>query len=129
MNKPKWFCLKLLFVLCLGVISGCYKPLIIPENREMVVSAENILQFHCQLFEEHKKPYFEAYYNSFYKIVVIRCANETQFVGCSRHTRFEIFRSRYIAPTSGKKIYLTSRGVGASVWVRAYCTPRNYFAP
>ena len=56
MNKPKWFCLKLLFVLCLGVISGCYKPLIIPENREMVVSTENMLQFHCQLFDEHKKP-------------------------------------------------------------------------
>ncbi len=129
MNKPKWFCLKILFMLCLGVISGCYKTLIIPENPEMVVSAENMLQFHCQLFEEQKKPYFEAYYNSFRKRVVLRCANETQFVGCSQHARFEIFSSRYAASTPGKKIYLTSRGVGASVWLRAYCTPRDFFAP
>jgi hypothetical protein len=93
------------------------------------LAGENMLQFHCQLFDEHKRPYFIAYHNAVHDRVVLRCANETQFISCSQDSRFEVFNSYYRYSGSDRKIYLISGRVGASVWVRAYCTPRNYFAP
>ncbi len=120
MNTSKRVLVRIIGVLFFVQTMACSQVLKIVEKSEKAVSTENMWQLLCQLYDDKKRPYFVAFYDTVHDRVEVQCGNKAYVVSCGSKIRMEIFPPGYQVYRSSYRVYLSSE-VKVFAWVRIYC--------